>query len=54
MSPPSSGAADSQDAQMRGDLGLRTEINVYMDAEGPRVTTPDPQHEVIALPEADG
>lgn len=39
---------------LRGDLGLRTEINVYMDAEGPRVTTPDPQHEVIALPEADG
>ncbi len=39
---------------LRGDVGLRTEINVYMDADGPRVTTPDPQREVLPLPEADG
>ena len=38
---------------LRGDLGMRTEINVHMGADGPRVTTPDPQHEVRALPEAD-
>jgi Xaa-Pro aminopeptidase len=39
---------------LRGDIGLRTEINVYMDEDGPRVTTPDPQDRVLALPEADG
>ncbi|MEN8375856.1 MAG: M24 family metallopeptidase [Gemmatimonadota bacterium] len=39
---------------LRGDIGLRTEINVYMGADGPEVTTPDPQTEVLALPEADG
>lgn len=39
---------------LRGDIGLRTEINVYMDIDGPVVTTPDPQDRVLALPEADG
>lgn len=31
------------------DIGLRTEINVYMGPDGPEVTTPDPQREVWAL-----
>jgi Xaa-Pro dipeptidase len=39
---------------LRGDLGLRTEINVWMGEDGPEVTTPDPQDRVLALPEADG
>jgi Xaa-Pro dipeptidase len=32
-----------------GELGLRTEINVYAGDDGPEVTTPDPQHEISAL-----
>lgn len=32
-----------------GDIGLRTEIDVYMAEDGPEVTTPDPQSEVRAL-----
>lgn len=32
-----------------GDVGLRTEINVYMSENGPRVTTPDPQAEIFTL-----
>lgn len=38
---------------LRGDLGMRTEINVFMGEGGPEVTTPDPQHAVRAMPEAD-
>lgn len=32
-----------------GDVGLRTEIDVYMGPDGPEVTTPQPQKEVLAL-----
>jgi Xaa-Pro dipeptidase len=32
-----------------GELGLRTEINVYAAPDGPEVTTPDMQHEISAL-----
>jgi Xaa-Pro dipeptidase len=34
---------------LAGDVGFRTEINVFMGENGPEVTTPDPQHEVFAL-----
>lgn len=32
-----------------GDLGIRTEINVYVSEQGPEVTTPHPQDAVAAL-----
>jgi Xaa-Pro dipeptidase len=32
-----------------GDVGFRSEINVYMGPDGPEVTTPEPQREVYAL-----
>lgn len=32
-----------------GDVGFRTEVNVFMGPDGPEVTTPDPQTEVYAL-----
>jgi Xaa-Pro dipeptidase len=32
-----------------GEIGLRTEINVYVGADGPEVTTPEPQQEMPAL-----
>ncbi|HEX6694099.1 MAG TPA: Xaa-Pro peptidase family protein [Longimicrobiales bacterium] len=32
-----------------GDVGLRTEINVYIGENGPEVTTPSPQQTVLAL-----
>lgn len=32
-----------------GDLGVRTEINVYIGSTGPEVTTPDPQHQMLTL-----
>jgi Xaa-Pro dipeptidase len=32
-----------------GDVGFRTEVNVWMGPEGPEVTTPEPQTEVYAL-----
>lgn len=32
-----------------GDVGMRTEIDVYMGPDGPEVTTPEPQTEVWAL-----
>ena len=34
---------------MKGDMGLRTEIDVYMSEKGPDVTTPNPQRDIIAL-----
>jgi Xaa-Pro dipeptidase len=34
---------------LEGDVGFRSEINVYMGPEGPEVTTPGPQREVYAL-----
>jgi Xaa-Pro dipeptidase len=34
---------------LAGDVGFRSEINVYMGADGPVVTTPEPQGEVYAL-----
>jgi Xaa-Pro dipeptidase len=32
-----------------GEIGMRTEINVYVGEGGPVVTTPSPQHEIQAL-----
>jgi Xaa-Pro dipeptidase len=32
-----------------GQVGLRTEIDVFMGADGPEVTTPDPQAEIFTL-----
>jgi Xaa-Pro dipeptidase len=32
-----------------GEIGLRTEINVYVGEDGPEVTTPGLQHEISAL-----
>lgn len=32
-----------------GDVGFRTEINLWMGPNGPEVTTPDPQRELFAL-----
>jgi Xaa-Pro dipeptidase len=32
-----------------GEIGLRTEINVYIAESGPEVTTPGPQHEISSL-----
>ncbi len=32
-----------------GDVGMRTEIDVYIGEDGPEVTTPGPQKEIIAL-----
>jgi Xaa-Pro dipeptidase len=34
---------------LAGDVGFRSEINVYMGADGPVVTTPEPQREVYPL-----
>ena len=36
-------------ALLRGDVGFRTEVDVYMGPDGPEVTTPEPQTEVYAL-----
>lgn len=32
-----------------GEIGVRSEINVYMSADGPEVTTPGPQSSMLAL-----
>jgi Xaa-Pro dipeptidase len=34
---------------LRGDVGMRSEINVYMGPNGPEVTTPSPQDAMLAL-----
>jgi Xaa-Pro dipeptidase len=34
---------------LAGDVGFRSEINVFMGPDGPVVTTPEPQREVYAL-----
>lgn len=34
---------------LAGDVGMRSEINVYMSSTGPEVTTPEPQTEMLAL-----
>ncbi|HET7274460.1 MAG TPA: Xaa-Pro peptidase family protein [Longimicrobiaceae bacterium] len=34
---------------LAGDIGFRTEVDVFMGPNGPVVTTPDPQHEVYAI-----
>jgi Xaa-Pro aminopeptidase len=34
---------------LAGDLGFRTEIDVYMGPDGPEVTTPEPQHEIYRI-----
>ncbi len=33
-----------------GEVGIRSEVNVYWDEDGPRVTTPDPQDELLFFP----
>lgn len=33
-----------------GEIGLRTEIDVYMGPNGPEVTTPDPQQDLYLIP----
>ncbi len=32
-----------------GDLGFRTEVDVFVGPDGPEVTTPEPQHDLYAL-----
>ena len=32
-----------------GEFGVRSEINVFVGADGPEVTTPKPQHEMYLL-----
>ena len=34
---------------LAGDVGFRSEVNVWMGPDGPEVTTPEPQTEVYAL-----
>lgn len=34
---------------LAGDVGFRSEVNVFMGPDGPEVTTPEPQTEVYAL-----
>jgi Xaa-Pro dipeptidase len=34
---------------LTGDVGFRTEIDVYMGPDGPEVTTPDPQMELVRI-----
>ena len=34
---------------LRGDVGMRSEINVFMGHDGPEVTTPSMQHSMLAL-----
>jgi Xaa-Pro dipeptidase len=34
---------------LAGDVGMRSEINVYMSQSGPEVTTPDPQKTMLAV-----
>ncbi|HUH13748.1 MAG TPA: M24 family metallopeptidase, partial [Longimicrobiales bacterium] len=39
---------------LAGEIGLRTEIDVFMGPDGPEVTTPSPQHEIRALLDGGG
>lgn len=32
-----------------GEIGVRSEVNVHLGPEGPEVTTPEPQQEILAL-----
>lgn len=34
---------------LSGDVGMRSEINIFMTESGPEVTTPEPQAEMLAL-----
>jgi Xaa-Pro aminopeptidase len=34
---------------LAGEIGVRTEINVFMGANGPEVTTPEPQTAMFTL-----
>ncbi|MGH7468030.1 MAG: M24 family metallopeptidase [Longimicrobiales bacterium] len=34
---------------LKGEIGLRTEINVFMGSNGPEVTVPQPQTEIMAV-----
>lgn len=33
-----------------GEIGVRTEVNVYWGADGPEVTTPEPQEQLLRIP----
>ena len=33
-----------------GEIGVRSEVNVYWGEDGPRVTTPDPQRDLLLFP----
>ncbi len=37
-----------------GEVGFRSEINVFVSADGPQVTTPDPQRDVLCILRAAG
>jgi Xaa-Pro dipeptidase len=37
-----------------GEVGFRSEINVFMGPHGPEVTTPDPQHELVKISPGSG
>ena len=43
------GLAHAPGIYLRGDIGVRTEIDVYMGVDGPEVTTPGPQNEILSL-----
>lgn len=32
------------------DVGMRSEVNVFIGSEGPEITTPDPQRELLSIP----
>lgn len=34
---------------IEGEIGVRSEVNVHQGADGPEVTTPEPQEEILAL-----
>jgi Xaa-Pro dipeptidase len=46
---PGTGFSIEPGIYLEGDFGVRSEINVYMGAKGPEVTTPKPQADIYAL-----
>ena len=34
---------------LAGDLGFRSEVDVFMGPDGPEVTTPEPQRELVRI-----
>ena len=47
---PGCGFSIEPGVYLPGEIGMRTEINVFMGRDGPEVTTPKPQTEILALP----